>query len=195
VFYQKIDEDFKTSVKKKYDLPPKFLLNVGTIEKRKNILSVIKAIHQKNIEIMLVVIGKKTKYFDEIQKYIYDNKISEKIIFLDNVNLQELAAIYQMAEIFIYPSLFEGFGIPIIEAINSGVPVITSKGGCFAESGGENSVYVNPAEIDEIAFSITDLINNSEKRLKIIENSYKFVERFKEEKIANDIMNVYKSVL
>ena len=122
-------------------------MNVGTIEKRKNVLSIIKAI--KEIDTKLVVIGKKTAYFTEINTYILENNLQNKVIFLENVELKELAAIYKIATVFIYPSVFEGFGIPIIEALYSKTPVISSKGGCFLEAGGENSIYINALNPEE----------------------------------------------
>jgi len=195
IFKEVADSDFKLLLKKKYNLPHNFILNVGTIEKRKNIFSVIKAIHIKNIDFPLVIIGKKTKYALEIEKYISENNLENKIIILENVNLNELAAIYQMASIFIYPSVFEGFGIPIIEALNSGVPVITTLGGCFSEAGGEYSTYINPTDIEEINESILFLLNNNDQKQIIIKKGLEFVKKFDDKIIAQNIMNVYKSII
>ncbi len=193
VFKEIITTEFIEIVREKYNLPEKFILNVGTIEKRKNILSVIKAI--KDIDIQLVVIGKKTDYFDEIKRYILENAIDDKIIFLENVALNELASIYRMAHIFVYPSVFEGFGIPIIEALYSKIPVITSKGGCFIEAGGENSVYVEPLNVEDIRNGINELLNNPKKQEKMKIKGYEFVQKFNDENIANIIMQSYKEVL
>lgn len=193
VFKEKIESEFIETVRTKYNLPEKFILNVGTIEKRKNILSVIKAI--KDIDIQLVVIGKKTDYFDEIKRYILENAIDDKIIFLENVALSELASIYKMAHIFIYPSIFEGFGIPIIEALYSKTPVITSKGGCFKEAGGEYSIYVEPLNVEEIRSSINDLLNHHSKQILMKNEGYNFVQKFNDEHIAKNIMSAYTKVL
>lgn len=193
VFKEKIESEFIETVRTKYNLPETFILNVGTIEKRKNILSVIKAI--KDIDIQLVVIGKKTDYFDEIKRYILENAIDDKIIFLENVALRELASIYKMAHIFIYPSIFEGFGIPIIEALYSKTPVITSKGGCFKEAGGEYSIYVEPLNVEEIRSSINDLLNHHSKQILMKNEGYNFVQKFNDEHIAKNIMSAYTKVL
>jgi len=131
----------------------------------------------------------------EIEKYISENNLENKIIILENVNLNELAAIYQMASIFIYPSVFEGFGIPIIEALNSGVPVITTLGGCFSEAGGEYSTYINPTDIEEINESILFLLNNNDQKQIIIKKGLEFVKKFDDKIIAQNIMNVYKSII
>lgn len=193
VFKEEIEAEFLENVKNKYNLPEKFILNVGTIEKRKNILTVIKAV--KNIDIQLVIVGKKTDYFDEIKKYLSENDLKNRIIFLENVALKELAAIYKMAHIFIYPSIFEGFGIPIIEALYSRIPVITSKEGCFKEAGGENSIYIDTLDIEEIKKSIFDLLNNPKKQEKMKIEGYDFVQKFNDEYIAYNIMQSYIQVL
>jgi len=191
IFKTKTTNEARQMVIKKYNLPQNYILNVGTIEKRKNILSVIKAINEYKIDIPLVVVGRQTEYFNEIQKYIIQNKMSKQIITLHNISLSELHILYQLAQIFVYPSIFEGFGIPIIEALNSEVPVITSRDGCFVEAGGTDSLYVQPTNIDEIANAINFLLNNSLQRLEIIKKGVDFVKKFDDFKIANDIMKVY----
>lgn len=193
VFKEDISIEFIEITRKKHNLPLNFILNVGTIEKRKNILTAIKAI--KDVEINLVIIGKKTAYYNEIREYILENEIENKIIFLENVALIELAAIYRMAQIFIYPSIFEGFGIPIIEALYSKTPVITSKGGCFLEAGGENSVYVDVLNPEEIKIELADLLINSEKREVMKQKGFEFVQKFNDSTIANNWIETYNEVL
>lgn len=193
VFKEEIPSELLELTRKKYQLPSHFILNVGTIEKRKNILSAIKAI--KDIDIQLVIIGKKTAYYNEIRKYILENKMEDKIIFIENIALNELAAIYRMAQIFIYPSVFEGFGIPIIEALYSKTPVLTSKGGCFSEAGGENSVYINALISEEISVEIIELLTNSEKRELMKRKGFEFVQKYNDDKIAKNWIETYNEVL
>lgn len=188
-FKKTFSEKEKIDVINKFKIPEKFLLNVGTIEKRKNLLTIVKAI--KDVDIKLVVIGKKTKYYDEIEQYINENNISDKIIFLENVSLKELAIIYQLATIFIYLSVFEGFGIPIIEALFSKTPVITSMGGVFPEAGGENSVYVDSLNYVELKDKILMLLDNPSLRDKITEEGFLFVQKFSDENIAKEMMKIY----
>jgi glycosyltransferase involved in cell wall biosynthesis len=193
VFKEEIPSELLELTRKKHQLPSHFILSVGTIEKRKNILSAIKAI--KDIDIQLVIIGKKTTYYNEIRKYILKNKMEDKIIFIENVALIELAAIYRMAQIFIYPSVFEGFGIPIIEALYSKTPVLTSKGGCFLEAGGENSVYINALISEEIKVKIIELLANSEKRELMKRKGFEFVQKYNDDKIAKNWIETYNEVL
>ena len=112
---------------------------VGTVEERKNLLGIVKAMHIKNINIPLVVIGRKVDiYYRKVLNYITIHKL-DNIIFPERILNIELPVIYQNAECFIYPSFFEGFGIPLLEALVSKTPVITSKRGCFAEAAGPGS--------------------------------------------------------
>lgn len=183
--------EFLNLVKEKYQLPERFILNVGTIEERKNLENVIKAL--ANTDIPLVVVGKKKKsYFNKIQKLINKNKVDVK--FLEGVSMQELASVYRLADIFIYPSLFEGFGIPIIEALYSKTPVITSNLSCLPEAGGADSLYVNPQNSEDIKAKIFHLWNNESERTRRAEKSFEFVQKFNETEIANELMNVYKEL-
>jgi glycosyltransferase involved in cell wall biosynthesis len=192
VFKEDIPSEFIELTREKYQLPPNFILNVGTIEKRKNVLSVIKAI--KEIDTQLVIIGKKTAYFSEINTYILENNLQNIVIFLENVELKELASIYRMATVFIYPSVFEGFGIPIIEALYSKTPVITSKGGCFSEAGGENSIYIDPLNPEELRIELSELLVNSEKRVVMQQKGFEFVQKFNDEIIAQNWIETYYKI-
>ena len=189
-FKKDYTEEFVKKVIEKHQLPNQFILNVGTIEKRKNLLSIVQAI--KNIDTKLVVVGSdKSAYAKEVKQYIIDNKLSDKVIFLKQVALEELAVIYKLATIFVYPSIFEGFGIPIIEALYSKTAVITSKEGCFSEAGGKDSVYVNPLHITELEDAMVDLLRNPEKRTKIEENGLQYVQKFNDEVIVEGVYGLY----
>jgi len=189
IFYNKVEN--KEEIRKKLSLPEKYLLYVGTIEKRKNLLKIIKALKINKIEIPLVVVGRKTNYFNEVEIYIQNNNLGEQVSFYHNIDTKDLPAIYQMAEIFIYPSIFEGFGIPIIEALNSGTPVITSLGSCFSEAGGPNSIYINPEDQNEIAEAIDKIMNDDNQKEKMIVEGLKYVKKFNDEEIASELMNIY----
>ncbi|HEA20664.1 MAG TPA: glycosyltransferase family 1 protein [Pricia antarctica] len=185
--------DFKNEVRQKYGLPEEFVLNVGTLQERKNALTLVKAIHGMNHH--LVLVGSEKKYAQKIHAYIAENKLESQIIFLKNVGDTELAAIYQMATIFCYPSICEGFGIPIIEALFSKTAVITSKGSCFPEAGGLHSVYIEPLDVNMLRNEIVRLFEHPELRKEIEEKGYQFVQKFSDEAVANQLFEVYKSLL
>ena len=181
-------------IKKKYDLPSRFMLTVGTIEKRKNLLTILKAMSTANIETPLVVVGKPTKYINQVEEFIKSKKL-KNIHILNYVPLEDLPALYQAAILFLYPSIFEGFGIPVLEAISSGTPVITTNYGCFREAGGDTSIYVNPEDPDEMAKAITEIITDAEQQKQMINAGYKHAEKFRDIVIANELMKVYKKAL
>jgi glycosyltransferase involved in cell wall biosynthesis len=193
-FYIESPQSRKEEILKKYNLSPGYLLSVGTIEKRKNLLNVVKAIHEGRIDRPLVAIGRQTSYAKAIKDYIDLHQV-KNIRFLENVPGEDLPSIYQMASLFIYPSIFEGFGIPILEALYSKVPVITTSGGCFHEAGGEHSLYVNPENIKQIADSIKKILENNDLRLKMIIKGYDHALKFNDKAIANNTYKIYKTVM
>lgn len=191
-FKDDIRKDQLTEIQKKYNLPKRFILNVGTIEARKNLLSLVKAI-QKN-DIPLVVVGKKTKYYRKIAQIIEKEKMQNQVFFLENVSMHELAALYRLADIFVYPSFFEGFGIPVIEALFSKTAVITSNTSCLPEAGGPDSLYINPHSVEDLHAKITFLWNSAAERERRAEKSFEFVQRFTDTNIAANLMSFYSSL-
>jgi len=193
VFKKEYSELEKQLVSKKYNLPQKFVLNVGTIEERKNALTIVKAI--KDLDIDLVLIGKKTDYADRIYQYIIENKLEKRVHFLKGLTSTDLAIIYQLATVFVYPSLFEGFGIPIIEALYSKIPVITTENGVFPEAAGPNSLFIEPFDVKDLSDKIALVLQDSSLASKMKEEGWQFVQQFNDEEIAKNIMNCYLQVL
>ncbi len=193
VFKENQIEEFLIKTKEKFNLPERFILNVGTIEARKNLLNIVKAID--GTDIPLVVIGKKTKYYNKVKKYLVKNKLQNQVQFLENVSMEELAGIYKLADVFVYPSLFEGFGIPVIESLFSKTTVITSNLSCLPEAGGENSMYVNPYQFEDIRSKILFLWNNESERNRRAEKGLEFVQKFNDENIAENLMRVYRELV
>jgi glycosyltransferase involved in cell wall biosynthesis len=195
IFWKSFTKESFQAVRIKYNLPDRYLLYLGTIEERKNLLGIVKAMHIRNISIPLVVIGRKVDgYFQKVLNYISVNKISN-VIFTERISSQDLPGIYQNAECFIYPSFFEGFGIPLLEALVSKTPVITSRKGCFAEAAGPGSIYVDPYDPEEIGDAINKVISNEEIRNRMIAAGTAFAENFKDEVIAEKYNKLYRSLL
>jgi glycosyltransferase involved in cell wall biosynthesis len=182
------------AVKSKYQLPQEYLLSVGTIEKRKNLELVINALAHMSSDrrIKLVVVGRKTRYFNEVVELARYKKVDDWVIFLHQVGFADLPAIYQGSRIFIFPSRFEGFGIPIVEAIESSVPVIAATGSCLQEAGGPDSVYVDPNSYDELAYEIQRLLGSEDLSKAICAKSKEFVKRFHRGPISKEMMAIYK---
>jgi len=193
-FYRESSQLQKEEVLKKYDLSEGYILYVGTIEKRKNLLNLVRAIHSGRINKTLVVIGRQTGYAGVVKKFIASNNVKD-IRFLENVPGEDLVPLYQIAALFIYPSVFEGFGIPILEALYSKIPVITTSGSCFREAGGEHSIYVDPENIEQIADSIKKVLENNQLRLNMIIKGYDHALKFNDRNIADNIWEVYRAAL
>ncbi|PWN59433.1 glycosyltransferase family 4 protein [Chryseobacterium viscerum] len=201
VIYQGCHQAFKEqqsvglmqAAKDKYKLPERFILNVGTIEERKNLLNVVKAINGTGIP--LVVVGRKTKYYQKIENFLKKNKMEKQVLFLEGVSMDELACLYKLTDIFVYPSFFEGFGIPVIEALFSKTVVVTSNTSCLPEAGGKDSVYVNPDNDLDIRAKIQFLWENESERKRREEKGFEFVQKFNDEPIAKELMNFYQKIL
>ncbi len=194
VFYSPVMDAEKNRLTTKYTLPANYLLYVGTIEPRKNLLKIIEALHSDSIEIPLIVIGRPTPYLDQVKEYIAKHSITN-ITFLRDVPNEDLPGLYQMAEMFIYPSLFEGFGIPILEALASKTPVITTRGGCFPEAGGKSSMYIDPGKPEEIAAAIRKILDDSTLREGMMSEGYTHALGFTEDIIGKNIMEVYRKIV
>lgn len=194
IFRNKISTEEKQLVRNKYNLPTDYLLFVGAVEQRKNIASIIQALYQEKIDIPFVVVGRKTDYTRQLEEIAEKWKLSAQIHFLYNVETNDLPAIYQQAQLFIYPSVFEGFGIPILEAICSEIPVITSIGSCFEETGGGYSLYIHPQNSQEIGDAIQKVLSDSnlQKTMKI--EGLNHAKGFTDHKIAERLMSLYKSI-
>jgi len=166
IFHHKISNNIKQEIQKKYNLPKDYLLSVGSIEERKNLLTILKALKELPKQ-KLVVIGNGKAYKIKCLRFISKHNLSDRVLFLTGLDLTEMAAIYQNAQILIYPSIFEGFGIPILEALFSKTPVITSKDGCFYEAGGLFTKYINPLSIEQMREAIMEILNSKELREKM----------------------------
>lgn len=207
IFEQQISEAAKNAIKQKYNLPDQFLLSVGSIIERKNLLNTCKAYRmvKEQIGMPLVVIGSGNgKYARSVKEYIHDNGLEGNIIFLAETpaanesgyrTSADFPAIYQSATALLYPSFFEGFGIPVLEALWSGLPVITSSQSCLPEAGGDSACYVNPASVEEIATAMQQVVQNDNLRNQMIEKGYAHARKFDTQATAASVMKVYQQII
>lgn len=182
-------------VLQKYNIGKPYVLSVGTIEARKNQLHLVKAFHAAQLtDAELVLIGGKTSYQQAIEAYVAQHHLATKVKILNNVPFADLPALYQSARVFAYPSFFEGFGIPIVEALHSGVPVVASTGSCLEEAGGKGGLYVDPNDMNALAQTLTLLWKDETLRKSLITEGQKHVKGFAAEKIARDLTEIYASL-
>lgn len=197
IFSEKTTLDTRLEVRSKYNLPKDFLLYVGSITERKNLLTIVKALHalEGRLDVPLVVIGDGGAYKQIVVNYLLDNQLNKNIIFLKNISFTDLPAIYQSARALLYPSVFEGFGIPIIEALHSRTPVVTSAGGCFVEAGGDAAFYVNPLDVDELADGILRVCSDDDLRKTMVDKGSRYVQRFAPEVLGRQWIELYKKLI
>lgn len=196
VFSQEIEEGKLQEVKARYQLPDKFVLYVGSIEERKNLMLVAKAMAELNrrAAIHVVAVGRRTAYVDQIQDFLKAQGIDHLFHFYHQVPYADLPAFYKWASTFAYPSRIEGFGIPLLEAISSGVPAIGCTGSCLEEAGGPNSIYVNPDDAKGMADAILRTCTDEPLRQHMISEGKKYALNFSDEKLSNDLMKVYENL-
>ena len=182
-------------VRQKYDLPERYVLSVGSIEERKNTLLALKALHWLPGEVHLVLVGKKTDYLKSLIAYANKNNLSSRLHLLHGVPDEDLPALYARAEVFVYPSRYEGFGIPIIEAVRMGLPVVGCTGSCLEEAGGPDNLYVSPDDPEAMARAIISLQKGAEGREARIERSRQYVRRFENNDAAQRFAELYRSLI
>ena len=182
-------------VLQQYHLPKRFILSVGSIETRKNILLAVKALPLLPDDMSLVIIGRITKYADLVRQYAQSQGLSHRMLMLHGVPDSHLPAFYALAESFVYPSVYEGFGIPIIEAISCGLPVVACTGSCLEEAGGPDCQYVAPDDVEGMADAIRRSIKGSSERESRILRSQEYIRRFEGSNVAGQVMSIYQKLL
>lgn len=193
IYKQRQSPEQIKAVKDKYGLKGAYLLNVGTIQERKNVLTLVEAVNGTPYK--LVLVGSAKSYERKVREYIAANKMKQQVLILSNTGKEDLAALYQGASIFCYPSLCEGFGIPIIEALFSGTPVIASAGGCFPEAAGPSAVYVPATDVGAFRKAIKTWMESPEKRELAAKEGLKYVQRFTDENVAAKLKEFYKNLM
>ncbi|MDR0510366.1 MAG: glycosyltransferase family 4 protein [Rikenellaceae bacterium] len=195
IFARRASDAEQRRVREKYSLPERFIVGVGTIEQRKNLMLSLRAMAVGRTDVDLVAVGRPTEYLDELLRFAAANGLSERFHTVTNCDFEDLPAIYQTSLASVYTSRFEGFGIPILEALNSGVPVITTSGGVFAETGGAAAFYVGPDDELRMAEAIETAVGDEVARRRAVEAGYEHAARFAGEKIAANLQRFYSSML
>ena len=200
-FLEKKSEEDLLQIKKKYDSPDTFFLYVGSIIERKGLQKICEAILLLEEKTSLVVIGnEQSDYAKKVKLFIAENNLQTSIIFLNEQakknNIQEistddLVSIYQNAKALIYPSLYEGFGIPILEAMSCGLPVITSNISSMSEVGGDAALYINPLDTRDLANKMNQILNDKSLCEILKEKGLKRAQYFTKQHVAISMSKIY----
>ena len=181
-------------LREKYGIKKDYILFVGTLQPRKNVSRSIEAFSKLNQDIELVIIGKKGWLYEEILVAPKKYKVENKVKFLDSVPDEDLPCFYKNALCFVLPSLYEGFGLPVLEAMEYGCPVITSNISSLPEAGGDAALYVDPQSTDDLKKSLELVINDKKLREKLIKKGYEQVKKFSWEKTARETLKVITKI-
>lgn len=188
-------------VSRRHRLPPRFLLYVGTIEERKNLMLVAKALgvmrergQTAGLDVHVVAVGRRTPYADRVADELRATGLQPHFHFRHDVPFADLPAFYRLATAFVYPSRVEGFGIPMLEAITSGLPAIACTGSCLEEAGGPASIYVAPDDSLQMADAIARVWTDPHLRQQMAREGIAYAQNFTDQKIAQQLINVYKKV-
>ena len=189
------DPVVQQQVAQQYQLPERYILNVGSIESRKNVLQAVQSLLYIPADISLVIIGRPTPYTHKVMAYAQRHNLQHRVKVLHGVPDEHLPAIYSMAEVFVYPSVYEGFGIPIIEAIRCGLPVVGCSGSCLEEAGGPDNIYVAPGDVLGMANAIRRSLADADHRDERIQRSQTYIQRFAGIDVAGQVYQLYHQIL
>ena len=179
-----------------------YILFVGTIEPRKNVQGLIKAFNLLKKEIVedrhacplrLYIVGMKGWMYEDIFKEYENSEFKNDIIFKGYVNDKKLAELYKNALVFVYPSFYEGFGFPILEAFGYGVPVVTSKTSSCGEIAGDSALLINPESYKEIGEAISKIINDEALRQGLIKKGFERIKDFTWDRTAREFLRLLRN--
>ena len=192
-FGTKCGKDAMEETRKRLSLPARYILSVGTVEERKNTGLIVRAL-QYVPDVSLVIVGRRTPYADQVESMARECGVSRRVKILSGIASEDLPAIYQMAEVFVYPSRYEGFGIPMLEALSGGVPAIGATGSCLEEAGGDAALYVDPDDAEDLADKIVKVMTDDKLRSRMVSRGYHYASGFAEELLADRLMETYRDV-
>lgn len=193
------DEEKKNVVKEKYGIRGDYYLYLGTLEPRKNIERIIEAYsllkQRKTVIPKLVIAGKKGWMYDAIFNTVVENNLEADVIFTGYVEVADAPILMSAAVAFVFPSLYEGFGMPPLEAMACGTPVITSNCASLPEVVGEAGILVNPFSVDEISKAMIDIYDKKELRKELIEKGIVRAHLFTWDVISEELYEIYSEVV
>jgi len=196
------DRRLLMAVKRKYRLPNRFILYVGDVNYNKNILGLVKAC--KKIKVPLVIVGKQAVSKDFDRFHIENQPLSQliklygkdhEVLRLGFVPDEDLAAVYNLATVYCQPSFYEGFGLPVLEAMACGTPVVASRKSSLPEIAGQAAVMVDPYDLNDLANGLTVAIEDENLREDLIRRGLKQAQKFSWEKTAYETYQVYQKVV
>ncbi|MGI8919173.1 MAG: glycosyltransferase family 4 protein [Pyrinomonadaceae bacterium] len=187
------------AIRQRLGIEPDFILAVGTIEPRKNLLTLVRAFDQivrtTDLRPQLVIAGGEGWLMDELYSFIAKSGNAERVRFIGYTTDDELRALYSSCRISVYPSLYEGFGLPPLEAMACGAPVIASRIPAIEETVGKTAVLIDPTNVEELATEIIQLWNDERRRAQLSADGLRHAAEFTWQRTARLTVDVYGEVL
>lgn len=194
IFWNKEYKDLE-DIKSKYSLPERYVLCVGTVEERKNQATVVRALSLLPENVCLVVVGRpRGEYPAEVRRVAKESGVEDRVLFLENADFTDFPMLYNGAVASVYMSVFEGFGIPVLESLCCDTPVVTSNVSSMPEAGGDAALYAAPTDYKTIASHLRRLLDDEVFRQERIEKGRIQRMKFAPKKVTADMMAVYKSL-
>jgi len=188
-------EDYRT----KNNLPSKMILNIGTLEPRKNVVTLIKAfkkLHKGGLkDYVLVIVGEKGWLYKRIFEEIESSGVEQSIRLLGVARDEDLPLLYNCADLFVYPSLYEGFGLPPLEAMACGIPVITSNTSSLPEVVGNAGIMVDPLDVNSLYEAMANVLKDQELKYQMSRDGLKRSKMFTWEKTVSGVLKIYNEIL
>ena len=191
------DEEAIEAVKARYDIAGDYILFVGTLQPRKNLIRLIKAfslLQYPMSNIQLLISGKKGWLYEDIFQRVKELGLEEKVVFTGYIPEGDLPALLSGARLFVFPSLYEGFGLPVLEALACGAPVVCSNVSSLPEVAGDAALLVDPLDVEELVAALERVLDDEELRAELIERGFEQVRRFSWERCARETLDVLESV-
>ena len=184
-------------VRRQYNLPEKFILNVGVLEPRKNVTTLVRAFKsliEQGIPHSLAIVGKRGWHYEQIFQTVKDLGIEDRVIFTDYIPENDLRCLYRASDLFVYPSFYEGFGLPVLEAMAQGVPVVTSNLSSMPEIAGDTALRVNPHDEPALASAMQRVLTDRGLHDKLAQDGYARSKLFSWRRTARETLGVYERV-
>ena len=180
----------------RYGLPDVYIACVGTVQPRKNQLLAVRALAKLPAAVKLVIVGRMSgDYGRMVSAEISRLGLSDRVMHLEGIPFADLPAIYADAAVSVYPSRYEGFGLPVVESITVGTPVIAATGSCLEEAGGPGAVYINPDDADSLAREAMHIIDDRIFHDKLVRHGQKYVKKFSADNFAKATMETYHKAI
>lgn len=196
IFTLAVDTAKRADIRTRLSLPERYILAVGTVQPRKNVLQAVKALPALPSDVCLLIVGAvKGDYGREVRETVRRLGLDRRVRFMEGVAFTDLPALYACAEFSSYTSFYEGFGLPVVESLTVGTPVLAAKGSCLEEAGGGGALYVEPSDVDEYADAARRLLEDSYLRDKLSEKGKRHVRSFSADNFAKGTMASYNKAI